>query len=188
MKINNNTIMAATLLCAFYFCPVAYCLEPWQQEDQPGDKIDYYLDNILTSLDNITGMIRQYDPGSAYAGRDSREQSKGNLLSVPGVLKPAVKKEHSASFYESLAKSYAKGKKYSQAIRVYEYLLRRDPLNPTVNYRLGILYEYVYGDSQRSLFYLRRYLAQESRADNKRFAEFLIKIITANKCGQQGTL
>jgi tetratricopeptide (TPR) repeat protein len=86
-------------------------------------------------------------------------------------------KEEKALLYFQLGLAYLKARLYDEAIDAYQKSILFDPNNSEVNYHLGLLYQYVEGDSEKAVYYLEKYLALKPDAKNRRRVKELIDIL-----------
>jgi tetratricopeptide (TPR) repeat protein len=86
-------------------------------------------------------------------------------------------KEEKALLYFQLGLAYIKARLYDEAIDAYQKSILFNPNNPEVNYHLGLLYQYVDGDSKKAAYYLEKYLALKPDAKNRRRVKKLIDIL-----------
>ena len=95
-------------------------------------------------------------------------------------LKADLKQEKIKS-QEELARAYIKAKDYRAAIAAYETALKLNRRNPKLYYYLGLLYAQDDYNPHKAVVYLRKYLKLKPKAEDRRYVEFLIKVIKGDR-------
>ncbi len=111
---------------------------------------------------------------------DSLKEENQDLKKKNGILaqeKEALKEEL-GEIYLELGKIYTQAKLFKKAIKSYENSLKYNPLLPQGWYFLGLLYEYVNGDDQKSIFCLKKYLELTPQGEKSEKAKELIEILS----------
>jgi tetratricopeptide (TPR) repeat protein len=88
-----------------------------------------------------------------------------------------AKTKESAQLYEYLATAYVYAQLYKQAVWALEKSLEYNKDNPRVYYYLGLLYQYAYEDSEKSVAFLKLYLKSQPKGIYADKAKGIIDIL-----------
>jgi len=206
--VRASVTFSLVLAVIFVFAPAAFCLGETEMQKAPAkaanekavakdNKKTEALEKEISALKKESESLKNESESLKKEAAAFKEKLAKMQRPVVNDISDSVKKENEslssqlrglkaeagkkeAALYRELGATYVKLRMHDDALSAYLKSASLNPKDPLVNYQLGLLYRHEKADKKKAVMYLKRYLALEPQAENRKEVEYLIRLISQN--------